>query len=254
MFKRARKTSEIQTVESTIGELLNLINQWTDPCGMVYSLKHKVEKQSKCFFLHVGKFDELDVANVTRQLVTRKMTNTEYSVVSVKFELDRRNIVIHVRRALDRTMRDMVDRHNRNTTGGANLVDGTKKRKRGDSSAVPGVFDEEEDSDGERMIKIINTNPEQNSRVDSIIRNVDEDDMDIMTHIIATLLRHDTSDVEIMSSKQASYEICVTFPNDSVDTHILTNINNECKAISDMRVSFEEKCLVISVPKCSSHI
>ena len=103
MFKRhkGRAPPEIQTVEGAISELLGIITQWSDPCGVVYSLKHKVEKQAKHFLVHVGKFDELDVAVVSDQIVNRKMEHSEYTVVSVAFDLNRRNIVIHVRKSPD---------------------------------------------------------------------------------------------------------------------------------------------------------
>ena len=243
--KKARR-DEVQTIEGAVNEILSAIRTWTDPCGVVYSLKHKVEKQQKRYLVHVGRFDELDVSMVMRQLVERRLTHSEYTVVKVEFELSRRNIVIHITKSPDPAIRELIDQHAYRQGHSV----GQKRRRAS-----------EDDNDNTPSQAGLHRHPAthitegERARVLQMVKNVDDDDTEAVKRVILSIFHNtDASNVEVIN-RQTAYDLCVSYATTNmVDTRMISDTRESADVVFDARIVYDDSCLVITIPKQASNI
>jgi hypothetical protein len=248
--KRARQ-AEVQTIEGAVDEILSSIRTWTDPCGVAYSLKHKVEKQQKRYLVHVGRFDELEVAMVMDQLVDRQLIHSDYTVVKVEFELYRRNIIIHIIKSPDPAIRELIiDQHaaSRLGRGEASTVNtvGKKRGRESEDDYPQDVPATDQDIGTARNVEV---------RVSQLVKNVDDDDVDAVRNIIAAIFRiTGASTVEVIN-RPTTYDLCVSYAvSNMVDTRMISDARASVDAVFDARIVYDESCMVITIRKRASNM
>ena len=174
--------------------------------------------------IHVGKFDELNIKTTVRDLIDRKLLNTEFNVTNVIYQFDSRTIMVEVRKMPDISIRAWI------SSGSGR----TGKRSR---------------VEFENATESISINKDD-TRLQSLMTNVEPSDADIIKAVGGYfLVQSDVSTVEIYD-KHAIYDVCISFSDSKNTSYRL--ISDFCLMTGhdfDTRISFDDACLVMSVPK-----